>query len=267
MADSFFEMVKKWTVYDYNNPGIKAEIIIDMLISEFVCGIVAKGLGGDHDFILLAKEFPIKAFTGDKTPYHLDIIKDKEKPEKDRISSRNAKVDYLLFDRKKEVLYLTELKTTKESFDEKQLIQMLYTAKLGAAESFRFYEQVIKASKQKRKYGHQSEELRKKLEIEDFESGIKENWKIPCVYLTVGDLDEKTYGAAELKDNTHPFSIAGFGVKKDDRGQRIFFEDSGKDTVRIIDIKKHIDSGNKRWEDVKKILDAISAEKTENERK
>lgn len=32
----FYNLVKEWTVSDYCTPGIKAEVILDMLISDFI---------------------------------------------------------------------------------------------------------------------------------------------------------------------------------------------------------------------------------------
>ena len=31
----FYEMVKDWTVSDFRTPGIKAEVIVDMLLSDW----------------------------------------------------------------------------------------------------------------------------------------------------------------------------------------------------------------------------------------
>jgi hypothetical protein len=39
--EAFYTMVKDWTVSDYRTPKIKAEVIVDMLISEFIEEIVA----------------------------------------------------------------------------------------------------------------------------------------------------------------------------------------------------------------------------------
>jgi hypothetical protein len=56
-------MVKDWTVSDYRTPKIKAEVIVDMLISEFIEEIVAYGVYGKEAYTkklkLIAKEFPI----------------------------------------------------------------------------------------------------------------------------------------------------------------------------------------------------------------
>ncbi len=100
----FYENVKKWTVSDYFNPGIKAEVILDMLLTPYITKIVANYLNKEAKNIkLLAKEFPI-----DNT--------------KDDFSLRNNKVDYLLEygDEEKPKIYLVELKTTNSSFDVEQ---------------------------------------------------------------------------------------------------------------------------------------------------
>ncbi|MBR4514641.1 MAG: hypothetical protein IKO61_07125 [Lachnospiraceae bacterium] len=105
----FFEMVKYWTVEDYYNPGTKAEVIWDMLLSEFIpdiiCFIEENKSNEDNRFKILAKEFPLK------------VCKDKQ-DEKDSKSLRNVKLDYLVDS--PEYLYFVELKTTNYSFDYEQ---------------------------------------------------------------------------------------------------------------------------------------------------
>lgn len=103
--DFFFDMVKRWTVNDFFNPGIKAEVIWDMLLSDFIPEIICfKENGGSLDKIkeyrLLAKEFPIDNDSG----RGLD----------------NAKVDYLVLEKESKSIYLVELKTTNDSFDHEQ---------------------------------------------------------------------------------------------------------------------------------------------------
>ena len=135
-VNSFYDLVKKWTVNDFHTPGIKAEVIIDMLISEFVPDIVSKFLSEkgkpEANLVLLAKEFPVKSISGDKSPYVLNQ------------TNRNAKVDYLLADERTETLYYAELKTTTDSFDDKQLIRMIYSQYEGVEKAFCFYEDVMK---------------------------------------------------------------------------------------------------------------------------
>ena len=57
---AFYEMVKKWTVSDYRTQGIKAEVILDMLLSKYLEEIVAVGLAYPCGSVkLLAKEIPL----------------------------------------------------------------------------------------------------------------------------------------------------------------------------------------------------------------
>ena len=100
---AFYEMVKKWTVNDYMTQGIKSEVIIDMLISDFVEEMIAAKLNCELMQVkLLAKEFPIDIGSSDL---------------------RNAKVDYLVAGGDR--LYLVELKTTEESHSTDQKKRML----------------------------------------------------------------------------------------------------------------------------------------------
>ena len=124
-VENFYKMVKEWTVSDYWTPGIKAEVILDMLLSDFVADIVGQKL--NKDLILLAKEFPIPA--GGKEG-----------------SLSNAKVDYVLAcpgtDGLPGILYLTELKTYPKSYKEKQLERMRLAKESGTEKLFRFYQAV-----------------------------------------------------------------------------------------------------------------------------
>ena len=90
---NFYHMVKAWTVRDYCTPGVKAEIILDMLLSDFIEDLVRYYYFGDGkgcNVTLMAKEFPI----GVNEENHL-----------------NAKVDYLV-SIGADKLALVELKTT-----------------------------------------------------------------------------------------------------------------------------------------------------------
>ncbi len=256
--EEFYSMVKYWTKKDYATPGIKAEVIVDMLISGFVGDIVRDGLGEDREFTLLAKEFPIKTFVGHRPPYHLSYVYD-AKQESYRISSRNAKVDFLLADMENRELFLTELKSAKESFSEKQLMRMLYSAKCGIVECFDFYQQVIKDSSQPAKYGIQSKAIKEKLGIEDFENIGRAGFsRIRCLYLSLGELDDKkTYEGAKLVDydKNELFAMSGFRLEKDGTGrERICFDEDDM-TVPVIDITKYESQGDvSLWNKVKDIL-------------
>ena len=105
--ECFYGMIRHWILSDYNTQGIKAEVIIDMLLSEFLPEIIASGLKannvkvGASGLILLMKEFP--------------ILKNGQ------TGMQNYKVDFLLCDPEKRILYLTELKTSNNSFREHQI--------------------------------------------------------------------------------------------------------------------------------------------------
>lgn len=121
MSNNFFENVKKWTVDDYNTPGIKAEVILDMLVSEFVEDLIRyhykSKLGKDVEVTLLAKEYPIRTSNANYL---------------------NAKVDYLVCINKEELL-LVELKTTKDSYSNPQRGNMENAVNCGVTDLIKFY--------------------------------------------------------------------------------------------------------------------------------
>lgn len=120
MNKNFYDMVKNWTISDYKTPGIKAEVVLDMLISEFIETLLSFKFE-TYEVTLLTKEFPI------------DIGK----------GNLNAKVDYLVcVDRTK--LVMVELKTTNESYDELQEERMQENAKKSASELIGFYKKIAK---------------------------------------------------------------------------------------------------------------------------
>ena len=71
----FYNMVKDWTSSDYCTPGIKAEVISDMLISDFIGDLLQFHYNNEKKVTLLLKEYPIKIYEE---------------------NNRNAKVDYLV---------------------------------------------------------------------------------------------------------------------------------------------------------------------------
>lgn len=103
-------MIKKWVINDYCTPGIKAEVIIDMLISEFIeeilyCGLELWQNGTEiKDIQLLLKEFPIQIDENENT-------------------DRNFKVDYLVADHKGKIVYVIELKSADMSYSKEQRIR------------------------------------------------------------------------------------------------------------------------------------------------
>lgn len=144
MSDNFFEMVKNWTVNDYKTPGIKAEVILDMLISEFIEDLIGYYCG--EKITLLAKEFPIR--TNDD-------------------NFLNAKVDYLVSTGKK--LILVELKTTKDSFKSEQLDRMKDAVKDGAEKLIGFYNDICELKKgnslDSKKYRYSQEKFNEKAQL------------------------------------------------------------------------------------------------------
>lgn len=118
MNKNFYDMVKHWTISDYKTPGIKAEVILDMLLSEFIEDLLMFRLKTE-EVTLLAKEFPINIGKG----------------------NLNAKVDYLVCADKTK-LVMVELKTTSKSYDELQEERMKENAKKGAGELIKFYEDI-----------------------------------------------------------------------------------------------------------------------------
>jgi hypothetical protein len=106
----FEKMVAKWLTYDYYCPTIKAEVIWDMLLSEFIPDILAYAVskmeGYDEikasSFFILAKEFPINT-------------------EEHRETLLSPKADYLVADEERKKIFIVELKTTLGSEKKPQL--------------------------------------------------------------------------------------------------------------------------------------------------
>ena len=193
---NFFEMVKKWTVNDYRTQGIKSEVIIDMLISEFVAEIIAYGLGvdvQDKDKIkLLAKEYPIRL--GEK------YIK-------------NAKASYLLSDEINRKIYLTELNTNAWNFpskdDKEQLTSLVKAEDDGVAHLWDFFFKVLdrhikRPTEESRKYFYTLHKLIEvvgllpSMKMSELEKEIKRafnGYEVTIIYLSMPsiEIEEKTY--------------------------------------------------------------------------
>ena len=146
MNDNFFKMVKDWTISDYKTPGIKAEVILDMLISEFIEDLI--GYHCREKVTLLAKEFPIR--TNDD-------------------NYLNAKVDYLVSTGKK--LILVELKTTPDSYKSEQEIRMKGAVNDGAEKLIEFYNTICDLkngnSLDSKKYKYSRQKFNEKAQLED----------------------------------------------------------------------------------------------------
>jgi hypothetical protein len=147
---NFEEMIKKWVKYDYCTPGIKSEVIIDMLISEFIEEIVRFGAvkrmpekENKKDVELITKEFPFAC--------------DQKENRKD---DRNFKADYLVADYNEKIMYVIELKTSKDSLSDEQFQN--YTQKLNPEKFtnyWEFQEELI------RKYEYSDGKLRAATEV------------------------------------------------------------------------------------------------------
>lgn len=192
----FFEMVKKWTVNDYRTQGIKSEVIIDMLISEFVEEILAYGLVINVDekskIKLLAKEFPIKL--GEK------YIK-------------NAKASYLLSDEINKKIYLTELNTNAWNFpgrdDKEQLTALVSAEDDGVIKLWDFFFKVLdrhikRPTEESRKYFYTLHKLidgiglLPSMRMSELEKEVKKafaGYELTIIYLSMPpiDIEEKSY--------------------------------------------------------------------------
>ena len=253
----FFDMVKEWTVRDYQTQSIKSEVIIDMLISGFIGEMIAAQEGCEKA-MLLAKEFPI----------HTEKDDEGEKTENGG-NLRNAKVDYLVAAGKS--LYLVELKTTKESYNENQKTRMVQVEKKGNKKLWAFFFRVI-ASKCRRKSELDSIKYMKtwkriqkeaKIPLED-ESEPSEEM---CKALGVENLkqqDDKTKICNDFRFLSEQFSgikIAYICLKEDEKLSdvlRVNLEDLiyGKGEICQRFNKKLKSSDKyKAWYYVRKILD------------
>lgn len=122
----FEKMIMKWTTFDHYCPSIKAEVIWDMMLSEFIVDMVAyayRKIYGEQytadNFYLLAKEFPI------------EVKKD---------SLRAAKADYLVASKVDKKIIIVELKSTLGSFSQDQSVRY---ERCKPKEMFEFYKKLI----------------------------------------------------------------------------------------------------------------------------
>ncbi len=153
--EDFYNTMKDWIVSDYHTPKIKAEVIIDMLISEYVADIVNDPvLPGEGKPVLLAKEFPINGYKGVRN---------------------SPAVDYLV--KRGDVLYLVELKTDRSSFSHDQLDRMKKASKSGIEGLMDRYIEVLAAGRdndKQQKYWYQMDEMRRNLKSNGQDSGVGE---------------------------------------------------------------------------------------------
>lgn len=176
----FYELVKKWTISDYKTPGVKAEVILDMLISEFVEDIIkyhfCKSNGNRGKVKLLVKEFPIR---------------------KNENSNQNTKVDYLISIGTEQLL-LVELKTTNDSFSKGQLERMKKATGEGVEKLIDYYYNLIRLAKDNKlgnrldsmKYLHSSEMYYKNLlDTPLNKETVKDVKKLDYIYILLTDID------------------------------------------------------------------------------
>lgn len=111
-----YEKLAENIIRDYFTPNIKAEVILDMILTPVIGDILTiagkknKGLGISGKMTLIAKEFPmLKSRFGGQTS-----------GEKSKNNYRSCNVDYLMCDA--ESVYFVELKTTQGSLDRDQMI-------------------------------------------------------------------------------------------------------------------------------------------------
>lgn len=286
----FFDMLCKNLIHDQLNPTIKAEVIWDTLLTDFIPEIVAYAEGkessdqalentqaGQHAYILLAKEFPL---------YHglANAEGGQETAPKDvhEVYLRSAKVDYLVLKEDYSELVFVELKTTEDSFEQKQYQRYAeYVSGQDRDTDFMwdFYSRVIQAAgkgeavpklerSSTQKYMTQIEEIKRKLQqLEksqkraelreadfskpcDVISFLKERTKdanIKLIYLTL--TDRKTAGAEICQ-------IPLLNTSKAEGVQ----ENSGLQVNSDLDnyLKETLSESDKsNWELIKKIFKAL----------
>lgn len=173
--EKFYKLVKDWTVSDYFTPGVKAEVIIDMLISEFVEDLIGSHYWGDmqgeHQVTLLMKEFPIQT---------------------NEENNRNAKVDYLVsVDWEK--LVLVELKTTDDSFDKNQLERTKAAVNTNVQDLIDFYNRIMGLKGQNtldhKKYQYACDKFKfeDNMSMMQSEDGILKNLQLDYLYILLTD--------------------------------------------------------------------------------
>lgn len=96
MPDTF----KTWVVKDYFTPNIKAEVVLDTLLTPYLPKILHSQYP-EIDAVYLTKEMSLR----------------KPRPEQESEDNLGPKIDYVLADRHRDCVYLVELKTTDSSLD------------------------------------------------------------------------------------------------------------------------------------------------------
>lgn len=113
------KQIKNWVVNDYFTPNIKAEVILDALLTDYAAEI-------------------IKAQCGDKVGKNLHFVtKEMSVLDESKQDNTGAKIDYILSD--SSCVYLVELKTTNGSIKPDQArnyLERCVEPKLAAGKSF-----------------------------------------------------------------------------------------------------------------------------------
>lgn len=94
------DKITHWVVNDYFTPNVKAEVVLDTLLTPYILQIIQNQMGRKvEELSLVAKEMSLFEPGSD--------------------SNRGAKIDYVLADSDR--VYLVELKTTCSSFNDDQV--------------------------------------------------------------------------------------------------------------------------------------------------
>lgn len=200
----FYTMVKEWTVSDYCTPGIKAEVILDMLISDFI-GDLLQFHYNEKKVTLLLKEFPIK------------ICEE---------NYLNAKVDYLVCveDAK---LVLVELKTTNDSYSNEQECRMQHVVKNGAKSLIDFYNKIVNSTGgnilDHKKYAYSFECFKRNLaDAQLNEEKVKAIQELDYLYVSLNDGNSNLSGQKhmilkEYCENGKQYESFKAGLENDER--------------------------------------------------
>lgn len=201
----FYNMVKEWTSSDYCTPGIKAEVILDMLISDFIGDLLQFHYNNEKKVTLLLKEYPIKIYEE---------------------NNRNAKVDYLVCveDAK---LVLVELKTTNDSFSDEQEDRMKQAVRRGAKSLIDFYNEIVKLTggnlPDRKKYAYSFERFKRNLaDAQLNEEKVRAIQELDYLYVSLNDGNlklpkQKTMILKDYCENGKQYESFKAGLENDER--------------------------------------------------
>ncbi len=221
---TFIEMMKKWVALDYHTDGIKAEVVIDTLISEFLPDLVSQAVGERVE--LFCKEFPIYPLHAvwNGKDYRLNFTKAGEP------YANPARIDYVC--RSGNVFYIVELKTTNDSIDGKQFANYrnyCRTESFSGAYPEEFFELYQRANK-KRPFT------------------VPEGYLVKMVYITLHPIEESEEKNSWKRAKIDPEEI----VELSTNGS--FYSFSLSDMMDLVTIEE---ARRPAWDDVKAILRTI----------